>query len=463
MILRNSLYSILSTLLNFLIPVVVLPILTRALSQDALGKILYYESVGRYIAMFLLLGIPIYGVREIAQNNKKLKGDHSSFILSMISLQLILTGLITLIWLIFFEINTFNFLTIAMAIFAGFSLEWALQGLEKFKTIALRNISVKLVYLLFIIIFIKDEEDAILFLSIIVFSNFLLMIWNIIALRDIFKNFKLSKIKLKTHLKPVTILFSSIVVISIYTMLDIIILENLKGNEEVAIYNIGFRIPKASVLIISSILIVFIPRINSHYRSDKFKFKQTLKTSLELILLLAIPLSLFLSLNSELIINVLTPFDNYSDSSTVIKILSISPILIGLSNFLGIQVLTTFGFEKGLFYSTSIGAIVSLLVNFILIPKYGAIGASIANISAEFVVMISLLLIVYSKHLLKDTIDKLKTKDIIIVILSITIFVFSSFVPLEAEYIILLNGFILFGIFLMRDRYLGVIENLKNN
>ena len=102
MILRNSLYSILSTLLNFLIPVVVLPILTRALSQDALGKILYYESVGRYIAMFLLLGIPIYGVREIAQNNKKLKGDHSSFILSMISLQLILTGLITLIWLIFF-------------------------------------------------------------------------------------------------------------------------------------------------------------------------------------------------------------------------------------------------------------------------------------------------------------------------------------------------------------------------
>ena len=95
-------------------------------------------------------------------------------------------------------------------------------------------------------------------------------------------------------------------------MLDIIILENLKGSEEVAIYNIGFRIPKACVLIISSILIVFIPRINSHYTSDKFKFKQTLKTSLELILLLAIPLSLTLSLNSELIINVLAPFDNYS-------------------------------------------------------------------------------------------------------------------------------------------------------
>lgn len=463
MILKNSLYSILSTLLNFLAPIVILPIVTRVLNQDALGKVLYYESIGRYIAMFLLLGIPIYGVREIAQNNEKLKGDHSNFILSMISLQLILTGLIILIWLIFFEINTFNSLTIAMAIFAGFSLEWALQGFEKFKIIAIRNIVVKLIYLLLIIIFINDKKDAILFLSIIVFGNFLLMLWNIIALRNIFKNFKLSKIKLKKHLKPVTILFSSIIVISIYTMLDIIILENLKGSEEVAIYNIGFRIPKACVLIISSILIVFIPRINSHYTSDKFKFKQTLKTSLELILLLAIPLSLTLSLNSELIINVLAPFDNYSDSSSVIKILSFSPILIGLSNFLGIQVLTTYGYEKWLFYSTCAGAITSLIINFILIPKYGAIGASIANISAEFIVMISLLIIVYKKELLKGIIDKLKTKEMTIIFFSITIFLFSILVPLEPEYFILLNGFILVGMFLIRDRYFSIIKNLKNN
>lgn len=463
MIIKNALYSILSTLFNFLAPILVLPIVTRSLSQDILGKVLYHESIGRYIAIFLLLGIPIYGVREIAQNSKKLKGDHSSFILSMISLQLILTLLIVMIWLIFFEINIFNTLTILLAIFAGFSLEWALQGFEKFKTIALRNTVVKLAYLALIIIFINDEKDAVLFLSIIVLSNFFLMLWNIIALREIFKNFKWSKIKLKIHLKPVTILFSSIVVISIYTMLDIIILEKLRGNEEVAIYNIGFRIPKATVLIVSSILIVFIPRINNHFTSDKFKFKQTLKLSLELILLLAIPLSLLLSLNSELIINLLAPFNNYSGSITVLKILSFSPILIGLSNFLGIQVLTTYGYEKGLFYSTCAGAIISLLINFTLIPKYGAIGASIANIFAEFVVLISLLIIVYNKELLKGIIDKLNIRGLVIILLSITIFVFSSMFSLEAEHVILLNGFILVGMFLIRDRYLRILKNLKNN
>lgn len=463
MILKNGLYSILSTLINFLAPIAVLPIITRTLSQDSLGRVLYHESVGRYIAILLLLGIPIYGVREIAQNNEKLKGDHSSFILSMISLQLILTLLIVLIWFIFFEINIFNTLTILLAIFAGFSLEWALQGFEKFKTIALRNTVVKLAYLALTIIFINDEKDAVLFLSIIVLSNFLLMLWNIIALRKIFKNFKWSKIKLKTHLKPVTILFSSIIVISIYTMLDIIILEKLRGNEEVAIYNIGFRIPKATVLIVSSILIVFIPRINNYFTSDKFKYKQTLKLSLELILLLAIPLSLLLSLNSELIINLLAPFNNYSDSTTVLKILSFSPILIGLSNFLGIQVLTTNGYEKRLFYSTCAGAIISLLINFTLIPKYGAIGASIANISAEFVVLISLLIFVYNKELLKGIIDKLNIRELVIILLSITIFVFSNMVSLEAEHVILLNGFILVGIFLIRNRYLRILKNLKNN
>ena len=134
-----------------------------------------------------------------------------------------------------------------------------------------------------------------------------------------------------------------------------------------------------------------------------------------------------------------------------------------MSNFLGIQVLTTYGYEKWLFYSTCAGAIISLLINFILIPKYGAIGASIANISAEFIVMISLLIIVYKKELLKGIIDKLKTKELIIILFSITIFVYSILVPVEAEYVILLNGFILVGMFLIRGRYFSVIKNLKNN
>ena len=70
------------------------------------------------------------------------------------------------------------------------------------------------------------------------------------------------------------------------------------------------------------------------------------------------------------------------------QVIALTIVLIGLSNLLGIQVLTPLNKEKQLVYSVVAGAVADLILNIIFIPKMGAAGASLGTLVAEFVVLI---------------------------------------------------------------------------
>ena len=59
-----------------------------------------------------------------------------------------------------------------------------------------------------------------------------------------------------------------------------------------------------------------------------------------------------------------------------------------MTNILGLQILVPLGKEKIVLYSEIDGAITDLLLNVVLIPKFGASGAAMGTLMAEFVVLI---------------------------------------------------------------------------
>ena len=68
---------------------------------------------------------------------------------------------------------------------------------------------------------------------------------------------------------------------------------------------------------------------------------------------------------------------------------------------MGIQIMIPLGMEKQVLYSEIVGAIVDLIVNAILIPKYAASGAAVGTLMAEFVVWI------VQMHALKNVTENL--------------------------------------------------------
>ena len=78
----------------------------------------------------------------------------------------------------------------------------------------------------------------------------------------------------------------------------------------------------------------------------------------------------------------------YAGSIVPMQIIMPTIFFIGLTNIMGIQMLVPLGKEKIVLISEIAGAIVDLLINLILIPKYASAGAAIGTLVAEAVVWI---------------------------------------------------------------------------
>ena len=80
--------------------------------------------------------------------------------------------------------------------------------------------------------------------------------------------------------------------------------------------------------------------------------------------------------------------DGYYDSIAPMQILMPTVFLIGLSNITGMQILTPYGEENKVLVSIVGGAVLDFVLNLLLIPNYGAVGAAFATLLAELLVLV---------------------------------------------------------------------------
>ena len=78
---------------------------------------------------------------------------------------------------------------------------------------------------------------------------------------------------------------------------------------------------------------------------------------------------------------------SYVGSIIPMQIIMPTLLFIGLSNLLGIQILVPLGKENIVLFSEIIGAVVNMIINVLLIPRYASVGAAIGTLIAEFVVL----------------------------------------------------------------------------
>ena len=80
-----------------------------------------------------------------------------------------------------------------------------------------------------------------------------------------------------------------------------------------------------------------------------------------------------------------------------LKILSLLLIAIGLNNLTGVQILIGMGYDKLFLYSVLTGTFTNFVMNCFLIPFWGGIGASIASVTAETLILVVTTYYVYKK------------------------------------------------------------------
>ena len=183
-------------------------------------------------------------------------------------------------------------------------------------------------------------------------------------------------------------LFAQSLAVSIYTNLDIVMLGFMKTDVDVGYYNAAVKVKTILVSLVSSLGSVLLPRM-SYYAKENMseKFYERMSMALNFTALIAFPLSIYFSMFSEECIRFLAG-NGYSGAVLAMRIITIAIIPIGLTGILGIQVLTAIEKEKYVLYSVIVGAVLDFFLNLLLIPRFGATGASLATTIAEFSVLV---------------------------------------------------------------------------
>lgn len=147
---------------------------------------------------------------------------------------------------------------------------------------------------------------------------------------------------------------------------------------------------------------------NVYFEGKKEKVNEYMKKSFNFVVFLTIPMMGIMILVAKEFVPIFYG-NGYEQVIDLIKIISPILILIGLSNVIGIQYLIPTKQQKKLTISVVLGSIINIVLNYILILNYKAIGASIATIVAEFTVTVIQLYLVRKelniKGMLKNSIN----------------------------------------------------------
>ena len=116
-------------------------------------------------------------------------------------------------------------------------------------------------------------------------------------------------------------------------------------------------------------------------------FKRICSKALNFVVVIALPLSVYFIIYAQDAIMFLSGSE-YLGAILPMKIIMPTLLFIGMTNILGLQILVPLGKEKIVLYSEVAGAITDLLLNVVLIPRFGASGAAMGTLVAEFVVLV---------------------------------------------------------------------------
>lgn len=172
----------------------------------------------------------------------------------------------------------------------------------------------------------------------------------------------------------------------IYFQSDIILIKYIVGDKEAGIYNVAFTIMVAVYMFPSVLYQKFLlPKLHRWANHDKDKFYEVYRKGNIAMLLLGLIAMLLVWLLSAWAI----PFlfgEKYQNSVIILNILAVSSPIIFVAFSAGATLVTQEHMKLKVKYMGFV-AFINLGLNFLLIPSYGAIGASVATVLSNLVLL----------------------------------------------------------------------------
>lgn len=370
---------------NSLISAVLFMYLARVLEVEGFGYLSYAGTFAFYILNFVDLGLSTYGVREIARNRDRL----SELVSNIVSFRLIVACALYVISMLI-ALAMWQQPAVVRLLITGSCLlifttalatEWAFQGLERMHMVFISFAVSAILQLGLIYAFVKGPGDilkvpVLYFLATIPILG--IFLWR---LRFRLNLRRLDMPRLRAYLSSSLIIWLIAICVQTYNNLDVVILGFFRTAEEVGYFAVARRIVGGIAVLMVFLANAALPRLAHTFHGEVAQFhgvtKKFLLLSFILILALLVPVALF----SRQLISI-TVGARYLPARLPLDIMMAGIIMVLLNMPFSTGLIAT-GHEKAVLKQAAASALLSVFSNFILIPKYGMIGASVSFLLVE--------------------------------------------------------------------------------
>lgn len=388
---RNYIYNTVYNILNMLIPLVTAPYLARMLGTEGVGTYAYYFSIAQYFVIFAKLGLADYGTRYLAV----LRDDDEAFrdgFTNIFVMQLSVTLFVSItygafVYFIAAEKTMASIFGLWVA-FTVFDTDWLLFALEDFKTAAFRNSIVKVASTILILIIVKNVGDLWKYATITTISYEAGYVFLFERCRTYISFKYVTPKKVISHIKPSLLLLVPILAMNIYRTMDKVMVGIFSGMDETGLYEYAEKFINCLMSFFASLGTVMLPRISNllaHNKNDTVA--KYISNSMCFFIFLGCGMCFGVSAIADSLIPILYG-ENFAGSIILLKLLAITLIFIAWGNVIRTQYVIPSKRDNIYIGSILTGALVNLIANLILIPRYDAVGACIGTILAEFSVVV---------------------------------------------------------------------------
>lgn len=484
-VVKNYIYNLIYQIFLIITPFITTPYVARVLGASGVGQYSFTFSIVTYFTLFAALGFGYYAQREAAragEDKRKLSYIFwEIFILRLFSVGIVFAVYVTLaICNVYGEYTKLIWLFSMNIIVVALDVSFLFQGREDFGFIAIVNIIVKIFGIVGVFVFVKNENDVSKYIlcNSVALVLATLLLW--IKVPKVLTKINIKELDIYRHFKPAVKLFIPTIAVSIYTLLDRILVglivpgtvEKVLEDGTVVIQKVsdienGFyeqseKITKMVLTVVTALGTIMIPRNSKEIASGNFEiFKQNIQKSINFVFFIGIPMMFgLIAVSSNF-----SPWffgEGYEKVPNLIKIFSIIILVIGINNLLGLQYLIPLGEDKKFTIAICCGALVNFALNIVMIYYWQSYGAAIASVIAESVITIIMLFYV-SKDIKLSSIFKGIVKPLIAgIIMFIPVFILATFVftpSLLNTLISVVIGIVIYAVCMaiLRDEFLMFI------
>lgn len=383
---------------SYLLPFLSLPYLARVLGPTDLGRMAFAISVAQIFVILTDYGFNLSGPKAVAlvRENKDQVTDIWCAVTFLRAVFAIL-GLVliaTLLPLLGRMHASWDLILIAYLLVIGNVLfpQWLFQGLEQLRFVSIAQIGARLAVFIATFALVRRREDLLLATALQALGP---LLGGLLALPHTLKALSLPKIgwpqpaALRHQLHEGWHVFLSSAAINVYTTCNAFFLGLLAPPSAVGHYHVAEKLIRAVQMILSPISGAVYPHVSRLAAEDPeamIRFNRKLLiamtaggTAFTALVLLLAPWGVSLLFGP-----------GYEEASLLLRVMGCLPLLVAISNVLGMQTMLPLGMKQAFSRILLASAILDILLFLPAASLAGALGAAWTNVLIELLVTVAM-------------------------------------------------------------------------